>query len=165
MVARSNVALTRAASIVDELEQVRHRISVRAYELFRASGAWDSPDDDWLQAERELLWQPAVEVSQKDGRFEVRAAVAGVDPKDLDLTVTSEHLLIKGSGAHKHRAEIGAVYYCEFSGGQLFRAIQFPESIDAANVTAECRNGLLKVTAPLAQSEAVRKTVKRKGRR
>jgi HSP20 family protein len=164
-VAGTTVTLTPAASLVDELERIRHRISERAYELFRTSDGWNNPNDDWLNAERELLWQPAVELCQKDGRFEVRAAVAGVDPKDLAVTVTSDDLLIKGNGAHEHRAEMGTVHLCEFSGGTLFRSVHFPAPIVPEKVVAECRDGLLTITAPISQSEAATKTSKPRNRR
>ena len=158
------VGLIRTSSIVDELEQIHRRVSERAFELFRTSGSSNSPDENWLTAERELLWQPAVEMCQKDGEFEVRAALAVVDPKDVALTVTSEDLLIKGNGGHEHRPEQGTVHLCEFSRGQLFRPIRFPEPIDPQNVAAAYRNGLLIVTAPIA-SDPAKQTVKPKGRR
>jgi HSP20 family protein len=165
-VATARVALIRSSSIVDELEQVHHRISERAYERYRTSDGCSSPDEDWLKAEREPLWQPAVEVRQKDGRFEVRAAVAGVDAKDLSVTVSPEHLVIKGNGAHTHQAADGTVHCCEFSGGQLFCVVPFPEPVVAESVTAECRNGLLTVTAPISGSEPVsRSVVKARSRR
>jgi HSP20 family molecular chaperone IbpA len=95
----------------------------------------------------------------------VRAAVAGVDPKDLAVTVTSDDLLIKGNGAHEHRAEMGTVHRCEFSGGTLFRSVHFPAPIVPEKVVAECRNGLLTITAPISQSEAATKTSKPRNRR
>ena len=117
--ASTNVALTRALSIVGELEGIHHRV--------RTSDGWSNPEDNWLNAERELFWQPAVELCRKDGQFEVRAAVAGIEPKDLAVTITSGGLLIKGNGPHEHRAEKGTVHLCEFSRGELFRSVNFPE--------------------------------------
>jgi hypothetical protein len=54
--AGSTVTLTPAASHVDELERIHHRVSARAYELFRTSHGWSNPTDDLLNAERELFW-------------------------------------------------------------------------------------------------------------
>lgn len=163
--ARANVALTRAATIVDELEQVHHLVSERAHELFRTSGGSNSAEENWLTAERELLWQPAVEVCQQDGRFEVRAAIAGVDPKDVAITVTSEDLLITGNGGHEHRAEQGIVHLCEFNRGRLFRSIHFPQPIDSKKTIVELRNGLLVVTAPIAPSVRPKRAVTPRARR
>jgi HSP20 family molecular chaperone IbpA len=40
---------------------------------------------------------------------------------------------------------------CEFANGPLFRSYKFPEPVDPARVSAQYRNGMLRVTAPLAQ--------------
>lgn len=43
---------------------------------------------------------------------------------------------------------------CEFVNGSLFRSYTFPEPVDPARVSAEYRNGMLQVTAPLARPAA-----------
>ena len=151
--AKSDVALKRTESVVDQLEQMRDQICRRAYDLFCTNGSPSpSPLGGWLNAERELVWQPAVEVRQKDGRFEVLAAVAGVDPKDLDVQVTPDDLVIKGNGVHEHASDTGTVHLCEFSRGQLFRSVHFPQRVDPAMVTANYRNGMLRITAPIVET-------------
>ncbi len=165
MAAATKIILTPAASIDDEVAHAHDRISDRAYELSCTSGAWNSPDENCLNAERELLWQPAVEIRQTDGRFEVRAAVAGIEPKHLAVTGTPIDLLIKGNGAHEHRQQVGTVHVSEFSYGQLFRFIHFPVPIDPAKATADYRNGLLTITAPIAQAEAAKRPAAAKDRR
>jgi HSP20 family protein len=151
--ARTDITLKRTESVLNELEQIHDQIRQRAYELFRTNGSLPrQPLDDWLTAERELVWQPAVEVRQKDNQLEVLAAVPGVEPKDLDVQVTREDLVIKGNGAHEPRADTGTVHCCEFSHGQLFRAVHFPRPIDPAKVTADYRNGMLRITAPIAET-------------
>jgi HSP20 family molecular chaperone IbpA len=151
--AKTGIAVKRTESAVNELEQMYEQVRRRAYELFRTSGPLPrQPADDWLTAERELVWRPAVEMRQMDSQFDVLAAVAGIEPKDLDVQVTPEDLVIKGNGAHEHGADAGTVHLCEFSRGQLFRAVHFPRRIDPAKVTADYRNGMLRITAPLAET-------------
>jgi HSP20 family molecular chaperone IbpA len=67
-------------------------------------------------------------------------------------------MLIKAAIHHKHTPEKGAVQVCEFTGGQLFRSIHFPEKIDPGSATAEYRNGMLRITASIAKP-AVQKKV------
>jgi hypothetical protein len=47
---------------------MRQRIGERAYERYCTSDGCSDPDEDWLKAEQEWVWQPAVEVRQRDGR-------------------------------------------------------------------------------------------------
>jgi HSP20 family protein len=156
--ARNDIALRKAETIFNELEQLHTAISRRAHDLFRRRGdLWGGPLADWLSAERQLVWKPAIELRQKDSRFEVLAATPGVEAKDLDVQVTPEDLLIKAQIHHRHTPEEGAVQVCEFSSGELFRSVHFPEKIDPESAAAEYRNGMLRVTAFIAKPAAQKK--------
>ena len=153
--ARNDVALRKAATILNELDQLHTTISRRAFDLFRKRGdLWGGPLADWLNAERQLVWKPAIELRQKDGQFEVLAATPGVEAKDLDVQITPDDVLIKADIHHKHTPEEGAVQECEFNAGQLFRSVHFPERVDPDSAAAEYRNGMLRVTASIAKPAA-----------
>ena len=110
-----------------------------------------------MNAERELVWKPAVELRQKDAQFEILAALPGVEAKDLDIQVTSEDVLIKADINHEHTTQEGAVHLCEFERGKLFRSIHFPEKIDPDSVKADYRNGMLRLTAVMAKAAIAKK--------
>jgi HSP20 family protein len=115
---------------------------------------------DWFRAERELVWSPAIELRQQDGSFELEASIAGVEPKDLDVQVTPEDVLIKGNVQHRHETKTGTVHVCEFQSGQLFRSIHLPEPIDPDSVKAEYKNGLLRLTARIAKTVPTKVDIK-----
>lgn len=153
--AKNDVGLRKAETIFNELDQLHTAISRRAYDLFRnRGGLWGGPLADWFNAERELVWKPAIELRQKDGQFEVLAATPGVEAKDLDVQITPEDILIKAEIHHEHKPQEGSVQVCEFTEGQLFRSIHFPEKVDPESVTAEYRNGMLRITASIAKPAA-----------
>jgi len=60
-------------------------------------------------------------------------------------------VLIKADIHHKHAPGEGAVKVCEFTGGQLFRSVHFPEKVDPDSAAADYRNGMLRVTASIAK--------------
>ena len=152
--ARNDVTLHRAETIFNELDQLHTAISQRAYDLFLRRGALSGESiADWLSAERQLVWKPAIELRQTDGHIEVLAATPGVEAKDLDVQITPEDVLIKADIHHDHPDE-AAVKVCEFGAGQLFRSVHFPQAIDPATATAEYRNGLLRVMASVAKPAA-----------
>jgi HSP20 family protein len=139
-------------SVLDEIEAMQRRIAERAQKIFRErAGASGHAIDDWVTAERETIWRPALEVRRTKDAFVVEAAVAGLDPKQLDVRVTATELLLTGDVHHSDREQEGEVVLCEFVNGPLFRGYAFPERIDPSRVAAEYRNGLLRVTAPLAE--------------
>jgi HSP20 family protein len=155
MAKKDSITLRRAETIFNEVEQLRNAISRRAYDLFRNRGGLSGrPLADWLDAERQLVWKPAIELRQKDGQFEVLAATPGVDAKDLDVQITPDDVLIKADIHHRHTPDEGAVQVCEFTGGQLFRSVHFPETIDPNSAAAEYRNGMLRLTASIAKPAA-----------
>jgi HSP20 family molecular chaperone IbpA len=152
--AKEQVGIRKSDSILEELNALKERISQRAYEFFRnPDDFWSGPVGDWLRAERELVWRPAIELRQKGNVLELAAALAGVDPKDLDVQVTPEDILIKASSQHEHTSDEGTVHLCEFDRGRLFRSVRLPERIDPDSVKAEYRNGLLRLTAKVAKAE------------
>jgi HSP20 family protein len=139
-------------TVLDEIEAMQRRIATRAQEIFRQrGGALGHAIEDWLKAERETVWRPALEVRRTADAFVIEAAVAGLDAKQLDVRVTPTELLLTADVHHSDRGQDGQVVLCEFVKGPLFRSYTFPAPIDPAQVSAEYRNGLLRVTAPLAQ--------------
>ena len=139
-------------SVLTEVEGVQRHVAQRAQEIFRARGsALGHALEDWMKAERETIWRPALEVRRTKETFVVEAAVAGIDPKQFDVQVTPTELVLAAHVHHADREQEGEVVLCDFANGPLFRSYKFPEPVDPARVSAQYRNGLLRVIAPLAQ--------------
>ena len=138
-------------SVLDEIEAMQHRVAERAQKIFRErGGAVGHAIEDWLTAERETVWRPPLEVRRTKDAFLIEAAAAGLDPKQFDVRVTPTELLLAADVHHRDPELEGEVVLCEFVNGPLFRSYKFPEPVDPAGVSAEYRNGLLRVRAPLA---------------
>lgn len=147
-------------SLAEQVESTQQRIACRAHELWRDRGAAVGRAlEDWLHAEKEVVWRPAIELRRANGAFVVEAAVAGVDASQLDVQASSNELLIASTLRHGHPGPDGEVLTCEFANGPLFRTLQFPEPVDPKGVKAEVRNGLLRITAPLARRTRIGVTV------
>lgn len=139
-------------SVLAEVEGVQRQIAQRAQEIFRArAGDIGSALEDWMRAERETIWRPALEVRRTKDAFVIEAAVAGIEPKQFDVQVTPTEFVLGAQVHHSDREQEGEVVLCEFAKGPLFRSYEFPEPVDPARVSAEYRNGMLRLTAPLAQ--------------
>jgi len=154
--AKNEIEVKRTESIFDELDRLHQAVSQRAYDLFR-NGNWGGALADWLSAERHLITKPSIELSEKDGQFAVMAALPGVDAKDLDVRITPTDLLIKGETTHEKKTDKGTVHVSEFSGAHVFRSIHFPKPIDPDTAQAECKDGILRLTATIAKIASANK--------
>jgi len=154
------VPVRKPSSILDQMKEMQDRIMRRAYEIFEQNGSMFGRDEEnWAQAERELVWKPAFELTERDGQFQLEVAVSGVDAKDIDIEVTPQDIVLTSNTQHQHTQQKGIVHHCEFQPGKMFRAIHLPKKIDTDKVKAEIKNGLLRLTAQVAAG-ARAKTIK-----
>jgi HSP20 family protein len=152
------LTVQKSKSISDEVARLQDRIMQRAYDVFSSNGMLFGRDfDDWLTAEREIVWKPPIELEERDNEFHLAIAAAGVDPKDFDIQVTPEDILIKADVHHDHKEKKGEIRVCEFASGNLFRHIHLPKKVDMDNVKAEFKNGMLTLSAPIAEEARSRK--------
>jgi HSP20 family protein len=99
------------------------------------------------------LWSPAVEVSERDGKLEIRADLPGVNEKDVKVEVTDDGLIIQGERKREHEERREGYYRSERSYGQFYRVIPLPEGANVDQARAEFRNGELRVSVPVAQQQ------------
>lgn len=143
------IPVHRVDSVTAEVDAVQHRIASRAEELHdRKDSGIEEPLEDWLEAERDTIWRPPIEVQQTDGAYVIEAAVAGVEPKQIDVRVAPHDLLITAEVHHRHM-HTGDALVCEFSAGPLFRSYHFAHPVDPGRAKADYTNGLLRITAPI----------------
>jgi HSP20 family molecular chaperone IbpA len=142
---------------MDQLRDMEDRIRCRAFEIFSENGLLGRDLDNWLIAEEEVTCKPSLELREKDNHFILEIAIPGVDPKAIDIEVTPEHILMKAEQRHQHDEKQGDVHVCEFKSGNLFRAIGLPKKINPEKVKAEFKNGMLVLTAEIAEEARAKK--------
>jgi HSP20 family protein len=156
--ATQTLPVRKAESVIDEIERLNQQIMRRAYDIFAASGGVSGNElNNWLAAERELVWRPAIEMREKNKEFLINIAVPGIDPADVSVEVTPDVLLVRGEFRHEHADEEGKVHTCEFEAGSLFRVISFPKRVDLDKVKADFKNGIVRVRASIAEEQKRKK--------
>jgi len=102
-------------------------------------------------------WAPPLDVSESDSEVIVRAEVPGIDPKDLEITVTEDRLTLSGEKKETIEKKDRDVYHRESRYGNFSRTIPLPASIDPAHVSADYSHGVLKVTLKKTPSAKAKK--------
>ena len=91
---------------------------------------------------------PSVDVINRDNEIVVKAELPGVNKKDLDVTVTSNTVTIKGTTSHEDKEEKGDYYRCEMSRGSYTRTLPLPAEVDESKSKATFKDGVLELTVP-----------------
>jgi HSP20 family protein len=102
-------------------------------------------------------WWPAMESYTQDGELHVRVALPGVDPKDVEVTVSDDFLTVRGERRATVENANGGRHVREFAYGSFERSLALPEGIDPGKVQAKFTNGMLDVRMPIPQAVAPRK--------
>ena len=102
---------------------------------------------------------PAIETSiDKDGKkFQCQVMLAGVDPKDVNIQVLGNTLSISGERSSSRETKESDYLHREITYGTFQRLIELPEGVDKDKLTAEYRNGVLEIAAPIAAAALPRK--------
>lgn len=102
---------------------------------------------------------PAIEayVDQENKRFVCRVALAGVDPKDVDIEVNGHMLSVSGEHEFSNEQNETGLVHTEFAYGSFERDIELPDGVDPQKITAESRNGILEISAPIAAAALPRR--------
>src|SRR5580658_6831186 len=104
----------RAPSLIDKLETMAERVRERAYEIFQSRGTNGREIEDWLQAERDLIFKPDSDLIERDGKFEIRVAAPGFKAAETSVTATPGALIVSAKSSHKHEEKNTDVHFCEF---------------------------------------------------
>jgi HSP20 family molecular chaperone IbpA len=97
-----------------------------------------------------------VEDETKDGIYELRAELPGVDPvEDVEITVRDGRLTIKAE--RKQTSESNG--HSEFSYGSFARTVSLPEGADEDEIHAIYDRGILTISVPVGEDEPTEKRV------
>jgi HSP20 family protein len=127
-------------------------------ELGELRSRFDRMFDEWLDG-RERAWTPAVDVVRDDDHLVVRADLPGIKPEEVKIEVEDDILTI--SGEHEERKEEKDSDYVrrERRYGSFSRSMALPGGVDAKEITASTRDGVVEVTVPLPK-EAIKEPVR-----
>jgi len=104
-------------------------------------------------------WYPSIDCFIKNNQFVIHADLPGIDPKDVDISITGNMLTLKGERKAEYDEKKEGYLYHEASYGSFERTLELPEGIDTNKVHATYKNGILELTMP-AKAEALPKKVK-----
>lgn len=102
---------------------------------------------------------PACNIEELDDRYKIIAEMPGVDPDNIEIELDDYSISIKGQREEKleTKDEGKQMHMVEHSYGSYYRSFTLPENIDADNISAEYKNGILTIDIPKTQDTNKRK--------
>lgn len=104
---------------------------------------------------------PKVDVSETDDAITVTANIPGVDPDDVNVEVGDDYLSLAGTitRTRDDTGENDRTYRAEREYGEFRREFTLPSRVDADNISAKAKDGVLTITLPKSEKET-RRSVK-----
>lgn len=107
-----------------------------------------------------VAWMPKIDVKAQGDDIVVRAELPGIDPEAVDVEVTDGVLTIKGERKAEESKEGEGWLIRESSYGSFERSMVLPEGVNADDITADYKDGVLELHVPKALEAAKPKTHK-----
>jgi HSP20 family protein len=105
----------------------------------------------------ECAWRPAVDIYEKENGIVLKAELPGIEKKDISIDVKDRVLTLKGDRAAESETEGKNYYRRERTYGEFQRVFTLPEGVNAEDIKADFKDGVLEVHIPKAEVEEPRK--------
>lgn len=105
-----------------------------------------------------FAWSPQIETFQKGNQFVFRADLPGMNKDDLKVSVDDHCLAIQGERKKEWASDRDSPggYRSERSYGSFYRCVPLPTGVQAENVSATFRDGVLEVKMPAPEQKQPR---------
>jgi HSP20 family protein len=115
----------------------------------------EEKDDLWADGEPE--GQLTIDLYQTADDIIVESAIAGVDPGNIDVNVTSDSISIRGNRKREKAVRDEDYIYQECYWGKFGRSVILPQEVDPEGADVKFKNGILTVTLPKLNKKKVHK--------
>jgi HSP20 family protein len=103
---------------------------------------------DWEAPLSTTAWNPSVDILENDNEVVVKAELPGINAKDIEVRLENNVLMLKGERRFEKETKDENYYRVEREYGNFSRAFVLPTAVNADNVIAEYKDGILKIIMP-----------------
>ena len=98
------------------------------------------------------VWSPSVDISETENQYEVKAEIPGLKKEDIKLSVEDNVLTLSGERKYENETEKKNYHRIERAYGKFERSFRLPREVDAGNIKANYKNGVLTVHIPKTET-------------
>lgn len=134
----------------DYMQDFREEMNNMLKDVFHDFGLVETEPEKEMKPS---LWKPAVELTEHEGNYILKAEIPGVNKEDIDIEIGEHNIGIKAEIKEKHEEKGENIYRSEFRYGKFVRYIPLPSEIDNTQAKAEYIDGILTITVPKSREE------------
>lgn len=112
---------------------------------------------DMTPAQAANNWSIAIDVTENEDAYAIKASVPGLNVEDIDITLEDNVLTLKGELQKEETAEGEQYHIRERRYGSFSRRVRFPVAVNSDSVEATYENGILTLNVPKAEEVKPRK--------
>jgi HSP20 family protein len=118
--------------------------------IFNAPLAFPALTFEPIRKAMEGTWMPAIDLTETEKEFILRAEVPGVPKENLDVHLEGEVLTLTGHRETKTTEKDENMLWEEREAGKFVRTLRLPKPVEANKVEAVYNDGVLTVRVPKA---------------
>jgi len=96
-------------------------------------------------------------IDKDDRKFHCRIILPGVDAKEINIQVQGNMLMISAERTDTRDADAKNFFLREITYGSFQRSLTLPAGVDGEKISAEYRDGVLEIVAPVASNALPKK--------
>jgi HSP20 family protein len=139
--------LARRSDILPPIGLRGHPFAAFRHEMDRLFDTFFSPSRFSAIDLGDFPFNPAIDMTESDKEVRLRAELAGVDEKDVEIRLEGDILTIRGEKREEQLDEGDHRRVVERSYGSFERSLRLPFEPEDGQVKAEFKNGVLTITA------------------
>ncbi len=129
---------------IKDVEEMEHRLAAF---FGRTPTRSEGGKEEMTVAE----WAPLVDITEDDKEYLIKAELPEVEKEDMKLAVHDDVLTITGERKYEKEETNKKYHRIERAYGSFTRNFMLPEDADEGKVTADFKDGVLKVHLPKSQ--------------
>lgn len=100
-----------------------------------------------------LRWRPSADIVENDKEYTIKADLPEVRKEDIDIKVENGVLTLSGERRVEKSTDDEKEHRREAFYGRFSRSFSLPEDVDATRISADCKDGVLKVHLPKTEAK------------
>jgi HSP20 family protein len=102
-------------------------------------------------------WNPTVDIYENKDQIVIEAELPGMNREDFDLSFENNVITLRGERKFEKKDESDNYHRVERSYGSFTRSFTLPPTVSGEGISAEYRNGVLRVTLPKREEVKARR--------